>query len=327
MPSAARRPCRRDRPRGGPGRLRRRQRIGEGRREPGQGHRDGRLPHAQLDPADLGTRIHPGRERHLHGQALYRSLYQYKLDGTAQYNIDPQRSMAEPPVVSDGGKTLTITLKDNTWSDGKPVTTKDIQFWYDLVSANKDKWASYRPGGFPDNIAQWSVKDDKTFSITTTKVYNTAWFVDNQLNRITPLPQHAWDKDSATAAVGDLASTPAGAKKVFDFLTDGRQGPQDLRHQRAVEGHRRPVEAGEVRAERRGHPRRAAEATRAGTSRSWPRSCCGRSPATTPSSTCCAPVTSTTGTSRRPTCPRRATSSPRATRSRRGTAGRSPTSS
>ncbi|TDC37837.1 peptide ABC transporter substrate-binding protein [Micromonospora sp. 15K316] len=158
-------------------------------------------------------------ENAIFGQALYRSLYQYKLDGTAHYNIDPKRSMAEPPAVSDGGKTLTITLKDNTWSDGKPVTTKDIQFWYDLVSANKDKWASYRAGGFPDNIAQWSIKDDKTFSITTKQAYNTAWFVDNQLNRITPLPQHAWDKDSATGTVSNLASTPQGAKKVFDFLT------------------------------------------------------------------------------------------------------------
>ncbi|MEV6367833.1 peptide ABC transporter substrate-binding protein [Micromonospora musae] len=158
-------------------------------------------------------------ENAIFGQALYRSLYQYKLDGSAHYNIDPKRSMAEPPAVSDGGKTLTITLKDNTWSDGKPVTTKDIQFWYDLVTANKDKWASYRAGGFPDNIAQWTIKDDKTFSITTKQAYNTAWFVDNQLNRITPLPQHAWDKDSATGAVGDLASTPQGAKKVFDFLT------------------------------------------------------------------------------------------------------------
>lgn len=165
-------------------------------------------------------------ENAIFGQALYRSLYQYKLDGTAQYNIDPQRSMAEPPVVSNGGKTLTITLKDNTWSDGKPVTTKDIQFWYDLVTANKDKWASYRAGGLPDNIAQWSVKDDKTFSITTTKVYNTAWFVDNQLNKITPMPQHAWDKDSATAAVSNLASTPEGAKKVFAFLTAAAKDPK-----------------------------------------------------------------------------------------------------
>ncbi|WP_067138802.1 peptide ABC transporter substrate-binding protein [Microtetraspora malaysiensis] len=158
--------------------------------------------------------------------AQYRHLYEYQLDGSAKYNIDPARSMADPPEVSDGGKTLTITLKDNTWSDGKPITTRDVRFWYDLVSANKDKWASYRAGGFPDNIADFTVKDEKTFSLTTTKVYNTAWFVGNQLNRIVPLPQHAWDKDSATASVSDLSSTPAGAGKVFDFLTAASKDPK-----------------------------------------------------------------------------------------------------
>jgi peptide/nickel transport system substrate-binding protein len=134
--------------------------------------------------------------------------------------------MAEAPVVSNGGKTLTITLKDNKWSDGKPVTTRDIQFWWNLVTANKDKWASYRAGGFPDNIADWKITDEKTFSLTTTQAYNTAWFVGNQLNRIVPLPQHVWDKDSATGTVGDLASTPAGAKKVFDFLTTASKDPK-----------------------------------------------------------------------------------------------------
>jgi peptide/nickel transport system substrate-binding protein len=158
-------------------------------------------------------------ENAIFGEAMYRSLYSYQLDGTAQFNINPTRSMAEAPVVSDGGKTLTITLKDNKWSDGQAVTTKDIQFWYDLVTADKDKWASYRAGGFPDNIAKWTIKDDKTFSLTTTKVYNTAWFVDNQLNRITPLPQHAWDKESASG-------TPTGAKKVFDFLTAASKDPK-----------------------------------------------------------------------------------------------------
>ncbi|MBF9135046.1 peptide ABC transporter substrate-binding protein [Plantactinospora sp. S1510] len=158
--------------------------------------------------------------------ALYRHLYEYQLDGSAKYNINAERSMAEAPVVSNGGKTLTITLKDNKWSDGKPVTTKDIQFWWNLVTANKDKWASYRAGGFPDNIADWKITDEKTFSLTTTKAYNTAWFVGNQLNRIVPLPQHIWDKDSATASVGDLASTPAGAKKVFDFLTTASKDPK-----------------------------------------------------------------------------------------------------
>ncbi|WP_327085013.1 peptide ABC transporter substrate-binding protein [Nonomuraea sp. NBC_01738] len=152
-------------------------------------------------------------ENAIFGAAQYRHLYEYKLDGTAKDNIDPGRSMAEPPQVSDGGKTLTITLKDNAWSDGKPVTTKDVKFWWDLVTANKDKWASYREGGFPDNIDAFTVKDDKTFSLTTKKVYNAAWFVGNQLNRIVPLPQHVWDS-------GD------GPVKVFDKLTAAAKDPK-----------------------------------------------------------------------------------------------------
>ncbi|WP_433240800.1 peptide ABC transporter substrate-binding protein [Streptosporangium sp. CA-135522] len=165
-------------------------------------------------------------ENAIFGTAQYRHLYEYRLDGSAKYNIDAERSMAEPPEVSNGGKTLTITLKDNTWSDGKPVTTRDVRFWYNLVTANKDKWASYRAGGFPDNIADFTVKDGKTFSFTTTKVYNTAWFVGNQLNRVVPLPQHVWDKDSATGQVSDLDTTPAGAKKVFDFLLAASKDPK-----------------------------------------------------------------------------------------------------
>lgn len=152
-------------------------------------------------------------------QAQYRPLYAYRLDGSAQYNIDARRSLAEAPVVSNGGKTLTITLKDNKWSDGTPLTTKDLQFWFELVSANKDKWASYRKGGFPDNVSTWSVTNDKTLVLTTTTAYNTAWFVDNQLNRITPLPAHAWDKEGQ-------ASKPEGAKKVFETLTAAAKDPK-----------------------------------------------------------------------------------------------------
>ncbi|MFI6320184.1 peptide ABC transporter substrate-binding protein [Nonomuraea sp. NPDC050556] len=175
-------------------------------------------------------------ENDIFSTALYRKLYTYKLDGSSADNIDPQRSLADAPQVSDGGKTLTITLKDNTWSDGKPLTTKDIQFWWDLVTANKDKWASYRPGGFPDNIAAFKVKDEKTFSFTTKKAYNTSWFVGNQLNRIVPIPQHAWDKgdakttfaqlteaakDPKTYATNPLWQTNSGPWKLSKYVPNG----------------------------------------------------------------------------------------------------------
>lgn len=151
--------------------------------------------------------------------ALFRPLFQYKLDTKEKYNLDTRRSLAQVPTISDDGKTFTIKLADNTWSDGKPITTRDVDFWWNLINANKEKWASYREGGFPDNISAFKVIDDKTFSLTTKTKYNPGWFVSNQLNKITPLPQHAWDKDSAAAKVSDLDKTPAGSKKVFDYLT------------------------------------------------------------------------------------------------------------
>ncbi|RJL35327.1 peptide ABC transporter substrate-binding protein [Bailinhaonella thermotolerans] len=175
-------------------------------------------------------------ENEIFTTALYRKLYAYKLDGSRPDNIDTDRSLAQPPAVSDGGRTLTITLKDNTWSDGTPITTKDIKFWWDLVTANKDKWASYKPGGFPDNIETFTVKDPKTFSLTTKKAYNTAWFVGNQLNRVVPLPQHAWDKgdpkttfdtlftaakDPKTYATNPLWKTGSGPWKLHSYAPGG----------------------------------------------------------------------------------------------------------
>lgn len=151
--------------------------------------------------------------------AQYPGLYSYKLDGAAKFNIDEQRSLAKVPEISNGGKTLTIELKDRTWSDNKPITTRDIEFWWNLVRNNTDKWASYRKGGFPDNVTEFKVIDAKKFSITTDKEYSPGWFVGNQLNRVVPMPQHVWDKDAESGPIGDHDRSPEGAKKVFAYLT------------------------------------------------------------------------------------------------------------
>lgn len=148
----------------------------------------------------------------------YPGLYDYALTSKAEWNIDTTRSLAKPPVASNDGKTLTMELKDMKWSDGKPITTRDVEFWWNLVGANKDKWASYRKGGIPDNVTEFKVIDEKKFSITTDKAYSPGWYVGNQMNRIVPIPQHVWDKTSADGQIGDHDRTPDGAKKVFEFL-------------------------------------------------------------------------------------------------------------
>lgn len=159
-----------------------------------------------------------GGENQIFQLVLYKPLYQYKLGTSTKYNLDTARSLADSPAISADGRTYTIKLKSNNWSDGQPITTRDVEFWWNLVTNNKSEWASYRQGSFPDNVSQFKVIDKTTFSITTRTKYSPDWFIANQLNKITPMPQHAWDKTSDSGSVSDTDRTPAGAKAVFGYL-------------------------------------------------------------------------------------------------------------
>jgi peptide/nickel transport system substrate-binding protein len=134
-------------------------------------------------------------------------------------NVDSELSLANPPKWSSNGLTATLTLKHYLWSDGQPVTTRDVEFWMNLVIANKASFWGYTPGAFPDNIASMTYPTSYTFTITFNRRYNPTW-LENEFTLITPLPQQSWDKTSSTGPVGDYDTTPAGAVAVFNYLTD-----------------------------------------------------------------------------------------------------------
>ncbi|MST31301.1 hypothetical protein GHK86_00955 [Acidimicrobiaceae bacterium USS-CC1] len=135
-----------------------------------------------------------------------------------QPTIDQSLSLAYPPVFSDHDRTITIRLKPRTWSDGKPVTTRDVQFALDLLKAGESRVATYTPGQFPDNVASVDYVSRTTFVLHMKQSYSQQWLLDDELVQIFPMPQHAWDRESAGGPVGNDDLTPAGAKKVFDFL-------------------------------------------------------------------------------------------------------------
>lgn len=146
---------------------------------------------------------------------MWLPLYGYDTNsGTLAY--DQGISAAKEPVYSAGDTTVTITLRDLTWSNGKKVTSRDVQFWYNLVEANKSQWGGYTAGEIPDNIKSFTVVSPSTFRLQLTRSYNPGWFTANQLTFITPLPQAAWDTEGG--AVGNYDLTSAGAKKVFSYL-------------------------------------------------------------------------------------------------------------
>lgn len=147
---------------------------------------------------------------------LYRPLYFFGQGEKPVINY--KLSVGQKPVFSNGGKTVTVTLNNYKWSDGQPVTARDVQFWQNLVTANKANWAAYVPGSYPDNVVSTKVVNAKTIQFTLDNAYSAQWFTYNELGQITPLPQHVMDIEAPGGPVGNYDMTPAGAKKVYTTL-------------------------------------------------------------------------------------------------------------
>ena len=147
---------------------------------------------------------------------IYRPLYWIGDHGAVKVN--DQISLANQPTFTDGGKTAVITLRDYKWSDGTAITSRDVAFFWNLLKVAKENWAGYVPGEFPDNVTSVATPDDKTITFTFDKVYNPEWILYNELSQLTPVPTHAWDIAVDGGKVGDFDTTPAGAKKVYDYL-------------------------------------------------------------------------------------------------------------
>lgn len=149
---------------------------------------------------------------------MWLPLYWFGHSNSVQPTINYNLSMAEPPVFSKNGKTVTMTLKHYRWSDGEPVTSKDLVFWMDLLLANKNDEAAYVPGDWMDHVVGVSAPTPYKFVLTFNVRYNPTYLLYNGLSILTPIPQQSWDKTSASGRDGNYASTPAGARKVYGFL-------------------------------------------------------------------------------------------------------------
>ncbi|HUY54251.1 MAG TPA: ABC transporter substrate-binding protein [Candidatus Nanopelagicaceae bacterium] len=145
---------------------------------------------------------------------MYRPLYWFGLNGEPVVN--PALSMADPPVFSANNTVATVTLKHWLWSDGQPVTARDVIFWMNLLSAATDPaaptvgsttapgpgWGAAVPGGFPQNVVSYHQTGTYTVVFDLNASYNPTWYLYNELSQITALPQHAWDKLSTAGSVG-----------------------------------------------------------------------------------------------------------------------------
>ena len=147
---------------------------------------------------------------------LYPELY---LPTPDQPTLDYAHSMASAPVWSDNDTVATVTLRHYMWSDGVPVTARDLIFYIKLGIAMGATWGNYAgPTQFPYNLKSYTAVNDMTVKFVLKSPMNPTYYDDNGIGYITPIPQHAWDKTSVTGAIGNYDMTPSGAKAVVAFL-------------------------------------------------------------------------------------------------------------
>jgi peptide/nickel transport system substrate-binding protein len=153
---------------------------------------------------------------------MWRPLY-WTVNGVVPEVVNDM-SPANTPVYSNDDKTVTITLKNWKWSDGKPVTANDVLFYVDLtkaaVKSSPANWAVYVPGHFPDNLVSTSEPNSTTLVMNLKAAVNPTWFTEDILGSMNAVPSFLWAKTSATGPVvppsGWNASTMAG---IFKYLT------------------------------------------------------------------------------------------------------------
>jgi peptide/nickel transport system substrate-binding protein len=155
---------------------------------------------------------------------MYRPLYEFGDNGPS-VAVNYPLSVADAPVYSGGGKTVTITMKGWRWSDGEAVDASDVLFWLNMMRAQPAGYYGRVPGLLPDNLASYRATGPDTVVLSLKSAVSDIWFTYNQLAEITPMPA-AWDVASARAKPGSggcasdtAADRWAKCDAVFNFLT------------------------------------------------------------------------------------------------------------
>ena len=154
---------------------------------------------------------------------FYRGMY--FLDDQDQVGIDYNISPANAPTWSNGDKTVTVDFKGWKWSNGETVDAADALFYLNIFKANKTQAAAYTPpvasigaDYIPDNIVS-ATADGNVLTLNLDKSYNAAWFTQNELTDLTPMPQ-AWDLTAAGTPGHCFTDTYGSAAALKDCVAD-----------------------------------------------------------------------------------------------------------
>ena len=126
------------------------------------------------------------------GRFMYEFLTTYTADGQK-----PTEGLAERWEQGPDRLTWTFTIrKGMTWSDGVPITAKDVAFTYRLMMTNAD--AKTVNGSYTDHFASVTATDDHTLMIKTRQPYASMLDLD-----VPVVPEHIW---SSIKDIGDFTN-------------------------------------------------------------------------------------------------------------------------
>ena len=137
---------------------------------------------------------------------IYRPLYMFGDNGPS-VSVNYPLSTADAPEYSDGGTTVTITMKGWKWSDGESVDASDVIFWLNMMKAEPAGFYGHVSGLLPDNLASYAAVGPDTVVLRLKTAVSSIWFTYDQLAEITPMPA-AWDVTSVGAKAGSGGSPP-----------------------------------------------------------------------------------------------------------------------
>jgi peptide/nickel transport system substrate-binding protein len=171
-------------------------------------------------------------------ELLWRPLYWF--GSGSQPILNKALSVALPPVFSDNNTVATVTLKHWVWSDGAPVTARDVIFWMNLLSAVTDPnapaigstsapgptWCDAVPAQFPVNLVSYTQTGTYSVAFHFNSSYNPSWVLYDELSQIFPIPQQSWDRLSSSGPVGNF-DTSAQARVPIPNTSPTQYIPQD----------------------------------------------------------------------------------------------------
>ena len=132
------------------------------------------------------------------------------------FRPNPDTGVPEPNLatweISEDGLNYTFTLRDAVWSDGTPITSKDVKFTYEAVIS--DKVQSPRKADVAV-IKKFEIKDDKTFTLTLDKPNCTIW--GNGFSVLRPLPSSKFAADFSDVMTNPWNTAPDVASGPYKF--------------------------------------------------------------------------------------------------------------